>query len=60
VGNSSITISVARRDASQDAAADLTLRCALKLTHDATVAIAEDAALLASIEMEKVANRPRY
>jgi len=40
--------------------ADLTLRCALKLTHDATVAIADDAVLLASVEMEKVANRLRW
>src|SRR5262245_7163180 len=40
--------------------ADLTLRCALKLTHDATVAVADGSVLLASIEMEKVANRPRW
>jgi len=37
----------------------LTLRCALKLTHDGTVTIAEDAARLASIEMVKVADRQR-
>jgi carbamoyltransferase len=36
------------------------LRCALKLTHDGTVAVADDSELLASVEMEKVDNRPRW
>ena len=36
------------------------LRCALKLTHDGTVAIADGSKLLASVEMEKVDNRPRW
>ena len=36
------------------------LRCAIKLTHDGTVAVSEGPKLLASIEMEKIANRPRW
>lgn len=36
------------------------LRCALKLTHDGTVAVADGSSLLASVEMEKVDNRPRW
>jgi carbamoyltransferase len=36
------------------------LRCALKITHDGTVAVADDSKLLASVEMEKVDNRPRW
>jgi carbamoyltransferase len=36
------------------------LRCALKLTHDGTVAVASDHRLLASVEMEKLDNRLRY
>ena len=36
------------------------LRCALKLTHDGTVAVADGSKLLASVEMEKVDNRPRW
>jgi carbamoyltransferase len=36
------------------------LRCALKLTHDGTVAVADGSRLLASIEMEKLDNRPRW
>jgi carbamoyltransferase len=34
--------------------------CGLKLTHDGTVALLEDDGLVASIEMEKVGNNPRY
>ena len=36
------------------------LRCAIKLTHDGTVAVADGVRLLASIEMEKLGNRPRW
>jgi carbamoyltransferase len=36
------------------------LRCALKLTHDGTVAVADGSKLLASVEMEKLDNRPRW
>ena len=36
------------------------LRCALKLTHDGTVAVADGSRLLASVEMEKLDNRPRW
>lgn len=36
------------------------LRCALNLTHDGTVAVADGSELLASVEMEKVDNRPRW
>jgi carbamoyltransferase len=36
------------------------LRCALNLTHDGTVAVADGSELLASVEMEKIDNRPRW
>jgi carbamoyltransferase len=36
------------------------LRCGLKLTHDGTVAAADGSRLVASVEMEKVDNRPRW
>jgi carbamoyltransferase len=36
------------------------LRCALKLTHDGTVAVSDGSELLASVEMEKLDNRPRW
>lgn len=34
--------------------------CGLKLTHDSTIAIFEDNQLIASIELEKIANNNRY
>jgi carbamoyltransferase len=36
------------------------LRCALKVTHDGTVAVADGWRLVASVEMEKVDNQPRW
>src|SRR5689334_698122 len=36
------------------------LRCALNLTHDGTVAIADGSKVLASVEMEKLDNRHRW
>jgi carbamoyltransferase len=36
------------------------LRCALKVTHDGTVAVADGPRLVASVEMEKVDNQPRW
>jgi carbamoyltransferase len=36
------------------------LFCGLKLTHDGAVALVKDGRLLFSIEMEKLANNPRY
>ena len=34
--------------------------CGLKLTHDGAVALIEDQRLVFSVEMEKIANNPRY
>jgi carbamoyltransferase len=36
------------------------LRCAIKFTHDGTIALADDDKLLTSVEMEKIENRPRW
>jgi carbamoyltransferase len=36
------------------------LRCSLKLTHDATIALAQDSKLLASVELEKIDNNARW
>ncbi|MFF7994641.1 carbamoyltransferase N-terminal domain-containing protein [Kitasatospora xanthocidica] len=36
------------------------ITCGLKLTHDGAVALVEDGRLVFSVEMEKLANNPRY